>query len=148
MAHLLHRLGSFSVRHRRLVIITWLIGVLALSAGAMGISKPFADGFSVPGTESQRAIEMIEAHTPGSDADAASGRVVFAAPDGESLESRANRAAVQQAVHAIGQVPGVAGVADPYTSEAVSEDGRTAYADVDFAVAAEDIGPEDRKSVV
>jgi len=147
MAHLLHRLGSFSVRHRRLVIITWLIGITALSAGAIAISKPFADGFSVPGTESQQAIELIEDRTPGADADAASGRVVFAAPDGQSLESGAGRDAVEEAVGAIGEIPGVAGVSDPYTAEAVSTDGGTAYADVDFSMPAGDIAKEQTDGV-
>jgi len=147
MAQLLHRLGSFSVRHRRLVIISWLIGIVALSAGAIGISKPFSDGFSVPGTESQDAIELIEARTPGADADAASGRVVFAAPDGESLDTGAGRAAVEQAIDAIGQVPGVVEVSDPYTSAAVSQDGGIAYADVDFGMPAGDIAKEQTDGV-
>ena len=145
MARLLHRLGFFSVRHGRLVVIAWLIGTAALGVGATSISKPFSDGFSVPGTESQRAIELIEARTPG--ADAASGRAVFAAPDGQSLDSGAGRAAVEQAVAAVGQVPGVAQVSDPYSSAAVSPDGRTAYADVDFSMPAGDIGTEQTDGV-
>ncbi|MBB3674696.1 MMPL family transporter [Modestobacter versicolor] len=129
------------------MIISWLIGIVALSAGAIGISKPFSDGFSVPGTESQDAIELIEARTPGADADAASGRVVFAAPEGQSLGSGAGRSAVEQAIGAIGQVPGVAEVSDPYTSEAVSTDGATAYADVDFAIPAGEIATEQTDGV-
>ncbi|WP_369138730.1 MMPL family transporter [Modestobacter versicolor] len=129
------------------MVIPWLIGIVALSAGAIGISKPFSDGFSVPGTESQDAIELIEARTPGADIDAASGRVVFAAPDGESLDTGAGRTAVERSLGAIGQVPGVAAVTDPYASEAVSTDGGTAYADVDFSMPAAEIATEQTDGV-
>src|SRR5215210_142713 len=82
MARLLQRLGYFSVRRRRLVLSAWVIGLLALGALAGAFKGAFSDQFKVPGTESQNAIELIERNVPQANADGATGRVVFAVPEG------------------------------------------------------------------
>lgn len=139
MARLLHRLGEFSTRRRGTVLAAWLVALVALGAAAGAVAEPFRAGFSVPGTESQRAIDLIEARTPGADADTASGRVVFAAPPGQSLESGTARTGVDGAVAALAQVPGIAAASDPYTSGGVSDDGRVAVSEVRFAIAEQDV---------
>ena len=47
----------------------------------------------MPGTESQQAQDLLEEKYPG--AGGASARVVFAAPEGETLTDPENRAAVE-----------------------------------------------------
>ena len=51
------------------------------------------DKFSVPGTESQEAQDLLEAKFPA--ASGTSARIVFAAPEGEKLTDPENQAAVQ-----------------------------------------------------
>ncbi|MDA0185328.1 MMPL family transporter [Solirubrobacter phytolaccae] len=126
MARLLQRLGYFSVRRRRLVLGTWLIGLVALAGLAMAFKGTFSDEFKVPGTESQRAIELIEQAVPQSNADGATGRVVFAAAKGEQLDAAALNGAVKQ----LAAVPDVASATPPITSE----DGRIAYTDLQFSI--------------
>ena len=110
MASLLQRLGSFSVRRRRVVLGGWLLGLVALAGLAMAFKGTFADEFKVPGTESQHAIELIEDAVPQSNADGATGRVVFAAPKDEQLD----KTAVEQAVKRLGGVDDVASASDPF----------------------------------
>ena len=116
MARLLHRLGAFSVRRRRTVLASWLVALGVMVALAVSFGGSFTGGFSIPGTESQKANDLIQSKTPGADADAASGTVVFAAPAGQTLASGAGKAAVDRAVDAIGRVPGIAAASDPYAA--------------------------------
>ena len=64
MARLLQRLGSFSVRRRRLVLGGWLLALVALAGLAGAFKGTFSDEFKVPGTESQEAIELIQRNVP------------------------------------------------------------------------------------
>ena len=75
MAHLLHRLGAFAVRRRRTVLVGWLLALTLLGGLAMGLKGSFSSEFSIPGTESQRAAELVAELIPGANSDAATGRV-------------------------------------------------------------------------
>ncbi|MBE2315850.1 MMPL family transporter [Solirubrobacter sp. CPCC 204708] len=124
MARLLHRLGAFSARRRRLVLTGWLLGLIVLAGLALAFRGSFSDEFKVPGTESQAAVELIERAVPQARADGATGRVVFASD--EALDREALGAAVQR----LGGVPDIASATPPV----VSQDGRVAYTDLQFAV--------------
>ena len=52
-------------------------------AAAAALSGPTTDAATMPGTESQQAIDLLEQRLP--EANGASGRIVFAAPEGERL---------------------------------------------------------------
>ena len=101
MARLLQRLGAFSVRRRRLVLGSWLLGLVVLAGLAVAFKGTFSDEFKVPGTESQRAIELIEQAVPQANADGATGRVVFAS------DAKLDEAAMGAAVKQLAAVPGV-----------------------------------------
>jgi RND superfamily putative drug exporter len=135
MAGLLQRLGYFAVRRRRLVLGGWLVAIVALAGLAGAFKGTFSDQFKVPGTESQEAIELIERAVPQANADGATGRVVFAAAKGETLE----RATIEMAVKDLAGVPGVASVSDPFKTGTVSQDGRIAYTDLTFSIAQADV---------
>jgi RND superfamily putative drug exporter len=124
MARLLQRLGAFSVRRRRLVLGSWLLALVVLAGLALAFRGTFSEEFKVPGTESQRAVELIERAVPQAGADGATGRVVFAS-DG-TLEQDKLGAAVKR----LAAVPDVASATPPV----VSKDGRIAYTDLQFAV--------------
>jgi RND superfamily putative drug exporter len=147
MATYLYRLGRFAFRRRRLVVLVWL-GLLAAGiTGAATLSGPTSDAFSIPGTESQQAVDLLEERFPGSEADGATARVVFQAPLGEQLADPANAAAVRETLGRLESAPLVATVADPFESRAVSADGRTAYAQVGYSVGVPDVTPEARDAL-
>src|SRR5687768_10867482 len=80
MTRLLHRLGRFSVRRRRLVVLAWVVaaaGVLVLSQTAGG---ELSDDFSIPSLESQKALDVLEDDFP--TAAGTSAQLVFAADVG------------------------------------------------------------------
>ncbi|MGW1340240.1 MMPL family transporter [Kribbella sp. NPDC002412] len=147
MATFLYRLGRFAFRRRRLVVLAWL-GLLATGvAGAATLSGSTADGFSIPGTESQRAADLLNERFPQAGADAGTARVVFRAPDGQKLTDPAATAEVQETVGRLEAAPQVARVIDPFTAKAISADGRTGYAQVTYDVTAQEVTPEAQEAV-
>ncbi|MEU4197038.1 MMPL family transporter [Kribbella sp. NPDC026611] len=135
MATYLYRLGRFAFRRRRLVVLIWLGLLGAGVVGAVTLSGPTANGFSIPGTESQRAADLLNERFPQAGADAATARIVFQAP----LGSRLDRPEVQQTLDRIAHAPQVARVLDPFAAKAISADGRTGYAQVTYDVPAADV---------
>src|SRR6476619_5883393 len=139
MARLLHRLGAFAVRRRRTVLVGWLLALALLGGLAMGLKGSFSSEFSIPGTESQRAAELVAERIPGANPDAATGRVVFAAPTGATLSTGAPKAAIQQTVAALGKVATVASASDPFAAQTISRDGRIAYTDLGLTVGPQEV---------
>src|SRR3977135_4133191 len=83
MAVLLYRLGGWAFRRRRLGAGFWVAVLVALGIGATTLKGHTSDTFNVPGTESQRALDLLNATFPGTGG--ASARIVFAAPAGHTL---------------------------------------------------------------
>ncbi|MFG2532599.1 MMPL family transporter [Streptomyces sp. NPDC048516] len=135
MATFLYKLGRFAFRRRRFVALIWVALLAVAGVGAATAAAPAADSFSIPGTEAQRAFDLLDQRFPGTNADGATARVVFRAPAGETMKDPANKAAVERTVHALQSGSSqVDRVTDPYTARALSEDGRTAYAQVSYKV--------------
>lgn len=144
MATYLYRLGRFAFRRRRFVVLIWL-GLLAAGiVGAVTLSGPTANGFSIPGTESQRAADLLNERFPQAGADDATARIVFQAPAGQKLTDSPQ---VRQTLDRIAAAPQVARVLDPFSAKAISADGRTGYAQVTYDVGAADVTPEAKDAV-
>jgi RND superfamily putative drug exporter len=144
MATLLARLGRTAFRRRRLFLAMWVVLLGTFGVGAVTLSEPTGDAFSIPGTESQRAIDLLDERLPA--ANGASARIVFAAPEGESLDAT-QQAAMSRALAQVGQAPGVATVSDPVADGLVSQDGRIALAQLTFTDTADDLDDTIRQDV-
>ncbi|MFJ9927341.1 putative drug exporter of the RND superfamily [Streptomyces misionensis] len=147
MATFLYRLGRLAFRRRHFVALIWvalltLAGVGAASAPAAGNSS-----FSIPGTEAQKAFDLLEQRFPGMSADGATARVVFKAPAGEKMTDKPNKAAVEQTVRELGHGSEVASVADPYTGHTISRDGSIAYTSVKYKVSGMELKDSSRDAL-
>ncbi|MCR1982586.1 MMPL family transporter [Cellulosimicrobium cellulans] len=112
MSSALYSLGRWAVGARRLVLVAW-IGVLVLAGGLAGlVGQGLDDEVTIPGTESQAALDRLAATFP--QVSGASAQVVVVAPDGSTIEDDAVRGPVEDAVTALGDVDGVAAVTSPY----------------------------------
>ncbi|MER7008330.1 MMPL family transporter [Dactylosporangium sp. NPDC000555] len=131
MATVLYRLGRASFRHRWLVLVLWIVALGALGGAAAVFKGPTSSNFTMPGTESQRAIDALKRQFP--EASGSTGTIVIAAPEGGNLTSDANKAAVMGLVGEANKLPGVVGALDPYTTMALSPDMRYALVTVQFA---------------
>ncbi|WP_217144402.1 MMPL family transporter [Streptomyces sp. AC627_RSS907] len=134
MATFLYKLGRLAFRRRHFVALIWVALLTLAGAGAAGAPPAGTTSFSIPGTEAQKAFDLLEQRFPGQRADGATARVVFKAPPGEKMTDAGNKAAVEKTVGELADGSEVASVADPYTGDAVSKDGTIAYASVKYDV--------------
>ncbi|MEU0027950.1 MMPL family transporter [Streptomyces sp. NPDC006335] len=132
MATFLYRLGRLAFRRRHLVALLWVALLTLAGVGAVSAPAAGSTSFSIPGTEAQKAFDLLEQRFPGASADGATGRMVFKAPQGEKMTDAANRATVAKTVRELGDGSEVVSVTDPYTTHAVSKDGTVAYASVRY----------------
>ncbi|MFF2932358.1 MMPL family transporter [Streptomyces mirabilis] len=139
MATFLHRLGRFAFRRRRLVLMLWIAVLAAVGIGAASVSAGTSDSFTIPGTQSQKALDLLGKEFPQASAAGATARVVFEAPDGRKLTSGGDKAEVVSLVADLRKASQVADVADPFTGGTVSKDGSVAYAQVTYKVAQADV---------
>src|SRR5580700_7874531 len=117
---MLTRLARTCYRHRRIVLSAWiLLFVAAIAAGTQYGGKA-ATNAALPGTDSQRAADLLRSQFPQRAGD--SGTIVFAGLPGHGSEIAAYVASVQH-------LPGVTEV-DPLR---VAPDGRVAIASLTMA---------------
>jgi RND superfamily putative drug exporter len=136
----LYRLGRWCARHPGRLIAAWLVVLVAALGAAATWGEASSDGMEIPGTESQRAIDLLEARFP----DAAGGRarVVFAASAGRVTDPPL-RAAAQATLAQIRDLHHVRQVTDPFgpaSAFLVSADGRIAFAEILYSVTAREVG--------
>ncbi|MER6099446.1 MMPL family transporter [Streptomyces sp. NPDC001728] len=135
MATFLYKLGRSAFRRRRLVALLWVALLAVAGIGAATAPAATSSSFSIPGTEAQRAFDLLEERFPGAGADGATARVVFKAPEGQKVTDPAHKAVVEETVAALKSGSDqIVSVADPYTARAVSQDGSTAYVSVAYKV--------------
>ncbi|MFF4900842.1 MMPL family transporter [Streptomyces sp. NPDC001068] len=147
MATFLYKLGRLAFRRRHYVALLWvalltLAGVGAASAPAAGNTS-----FSIPGTEAQKAFDLLDQRFPGSSSDGATARVVFKAPAGEKMTDKLNKATVRKTVKELGEDPEAVSVADPYKGHAVSKNGEVAYASVTYKVSGMELEDSSRDAL-
>ncbi|WP_329533766.1 MMPL family transporter [Streptomyces sp. NBC_01450] len=134
MATFLYKLGRLAFRRRHFVALIWVALLTLAGVGAASAPTAGASSFSIPGTEAQKAFDLLEQRFPGMSADGATARVVFKAPAGEKMGDKTNKATVAKTVKALGDGSEVTSVSDPFKSHAVSKNGSVAYASVKYKV--------------
>src|SRR4051812_29743942 len=130
MSQLLARLARSVSTHwkRSLAAAAGILVLLAIAASAGGQA---VDDYAVPGTESQRAVDLFRAHSPAFGG--ASSTLVFTVKDGK-VSDAAPRAAVDGALAKVRRLDGVKLAASPFAAGGqVSKDGRLATVDVRYS---------------
>ena len=106
-------MGRFVSKHHRWVALVWLVVIVAAGYLNVAFAGKTSNSFSVPGTNSQAAYDLLNQKFPSQNA--ATANLVFWVPTGQTLTSPQNAAAVTSIVNAVKGVDGVAaaGVLDP-----------------------------------
>ncbi|MER7884141.1 MMPL family transporter [Streptomyces fimicarius] len=135
MATFLYKLGRLTFRRRGFVALIWVALLAVAGIGAATASTATSSSFSIPGTEAQRAFDLLEERNPGGSADGATARVVFQAPEGEKVTDAGNKREISGIVKELQSGSDqIAAVADPFQQQAVSQNGSTAYISVSYKV--------------
>ncbi|GIE94470.1 MMPL family transporter [Paractinoplanes rishiriensis] len=149
MATLLHRLGLAAVRHRLAVTAVWLVALIAAALGAIFLSGPTVNTFSIPGQESTTALSLMKERFGAASA-GANAQVVFAAPAGAKVTDPALAGQITGVVGKLGELPGVLAATNPLDPQqpVVSRDQTAAFSTVTYGVVASAITVEEREALL
>src|SRR4051812_47566428 len=123
------KIARWTMAHRRVVLLAWVGVVIGISVVASSVGTKAASDFTLPGTGSQRAVDLLKGRFPAQAGDAE--QIVFRARSGK-LTDASRRAAVGATLARVSRLPHVTGVVSPYASraQAISRDATIGLATV------------------
>ena len=129
----LRRWAQFTASKPWTVIIGWVALAVLLAVLSTTVGGTFADKFSVPGAESQQALDVLKSDFPQAAGDSA--QIVFHS-ETSIVDDPAVQAEIQAFVDKAATLPEVIFVASPLdpSTPTISPDGTIAYATVQYAV--------------
>jgi RND superfamily putative drug exporter len=136
-------LAAWSGRHRWWALAAWVLVLAAVTVAAQAAGAAYHNDFSLPGTDSQRALNALRADAPVRAGDTI--QVVLAGELGDP----AVRPRVDALVQSLRPLAGVTDVRGPYdTPGAISADGRIGYATVTLTGTAQDVPAADVRTII
>ena len=136
-------IARWCFRHRFAVIAAWVLVLVGLGALSQAVKSDYNNSFSLPGTGSTTAQQLLAKAIPAQagDSDTIVWQVSHGTVRDATVSTRMNSVLKQ-----IATMPEVAAVVSPYGPHGaaqISRDGRTAYATVDFAKQANNLARAD-----
>jgi putative drug exporter of the RND superfamily len=130
------KLARWCTKHRRRVVVGWVLAAILITVVAHAVGTDYASVFSLPGTQSQEALNLLKREFKAQSGDVDT--VVFHVSHG-TVDAPAVRDAMEPVIKRMNSLPAVAGVVSPYSSLGalqVSRDRRTAFATINYEKAA------------
>jgi putative drug exporter of the RND superfamily len=141
-------LARWCFRHRFVVLTAWLLLIVVLAAAGRGAGTAYSNSFTLPGTDSTRALSLLAKADPGQAGDVDT--IVWRVSSG-TVRDPLVRARISPMLADVGRAPSVASVTSPYSPRGaaqISGDGTIAYATVVFAKQAQDLPVGDIQRVI
>jgi putative drug exporter of the RND superfamily len=141
-------LARWCFRHRYVVIALWVVALIALGGASKVAGSAYSNSFSLPGTESTKALQLLQSSFPAQAGE--SDRIVFHVKDG-SVTDPAVRASMEAMLAKVAKVPQVSGVTSPYSPQGaaqISKDGKTAYATVNWTKLGSELNLDNVQTVI
>ena len=141
-------LGRFAFRKKYYVIGFWLIALFGITAIAQSVGSNFSDSFSLPGTDSMKALSLLGKAFPGKAGDTET--IVFHVKTG-TVNDPSVKNAMQGVFAKVSGISSVGAVNSPYepiNARQISQDQTTAYAPVNFSVNARLLKSKDVQALV
>ncbi|WP_424449194.1 MMPL family transporter [Microbacterium arborescens] len=149
MSTLLFTLGRWSFRHPWRVLVSWLLILVIAGGGALMLNKGTDNSFSIPGTEAQEGLELLNRTFP--QASGTSAQLVVVAPEGDSVRDDPFAGEIADSVTEFGDLgDDVLAVTDPFdetVSGLISEDDRAAIVRVQFDGESTSVSTETKDSL-
>ncbi len=146
---LLVRLADWSYRRRRRVLLLWVAVLIATIAAASAVGGDNHFTFSTPGSESQKAQDLLDAHFParaGDDVD-----VVFRVNAGKTIDDPTVKGEIADTLDTFSKQPHVSSVVSPLTPDGarqVAADRTIAYGTLHLDQTVSDYKTADAKALL
>ncbi len=133
MSTILFTLGRWAYRHSWRVLIAWLVLLGIVGGGVALFAKSTDNSFTIPGTEAQQGLELLNRTFP--QASGASAQLIVVAPAGDTVEDQPLRGEIDDLVTTLGDIDGVTSATSPFDEMVdglVSDDARAALVQMQF----------------
>jgi RND superfamily putative drug exporter len=133
-------LATWCFRHRRLVLLFWAAALVSMTLLSGVVGTNYSNSFTLPNTESTRAISVLESVSPKLSGDIE--RIVFQTSHGFKVTDAGPRRRVTSMLGEVAALPDVAGIQSPYGpggAAQISSSGDIAYANVAFNKLAQNV---------
>src|SRR3982074_180301 len=96
------KITRWTMKHRRIVVLAWIAAVIGVSAIASSVGTKTASDFTLPGTGSQHAVDLLKGHFPAQSGDA--DQIVFRARTGK-LTGASDRSTISATLARVSHLP-------------------------------------------
>jgi putative drug exporter of the RND superfamily len=144
----MRRFATWITGHRKTVIISWIVGLIVIGFIAGNKGANFSEEFKLPSSDSTEAYELLEDEFGGQSG--ATATIVWKADGG--VESAQVKKTMDGVFKSVEGKPHVTEVASPYGggggAAAISEDGKIAYATIQYDVQGNKLNKDDTKDII
>ncbi|HZN19330.1 MAG TPA: MMPL family transporter [Micromonosporaceae bacterium] len=139
------RLAAWSYRRRWWALVLWVLVLVGVTVGAQAVGSDYHNDFSLPGTQSQEAIDTLKRHAPAQ----AGGTIQVVVEHPSGLAAPAVKQRVEAMLADVKRSPHVVDVVVPDMSQGtISGDGRIGYATVQLDVLDEEMPYADVRDMI
>ncbi|SET04272.1 MMPL family transporter [Paenibacillus sp. NFR01] len=146
MAKMLFKLGRFAGSNSKKVILAFILLMAVLGGLIFSMGTGFKEDVSIPGTESEKAMKILEEKFTGG-AQGGQVDIVFKAPGNEALDSAENKAIISKLLTKIQEDKAVTSVKSPYELANINPDKQIGYAVVTYNSSADNVTQESKDKV-
>jgi putative drug exporter of the RND superfamily len=125
-------LARWCIAHRRVVVLGWVAVAILITVLAHAVGTNYSTVFSLPGTDSQRASDLLKREFRAQSGDVDT--IVFHVSRG-TIDAPSVRAAIEPLLRRVSKFPHVTGIVNPYTPSGavqVSTNRMTAFATINY----------------
>ncbi len=130
------KVTRWCILHRRRVFAAWIVIAIVTTVIAGAVGRNYATNFSLPGTQTQQALDLLKKEFPAQSGDVDT--IVFHTATG-TVDDPAVRSAIEQLLGKVNNDPHVVSALSPYGpagSVEISHDRRTAFVTINYDKAA------------
>jgi putative drug exporter of the RND superfamily len=143
----MRRFAIWTTGHRKTVIISWIVALIGMGMIAGSVGSDYSEDFKLPASDSKEAYDLLENRFPAQSGETA--QIVYKSDAG--VDSPAVKSKMERVFAEVEELPHVSEVASPYVdggAGAVSEDGKIAYATVQFDVFTNEFADEEAEKLI
>jgi putative drug exporter of the RND superfamily len=143
----MRRFATWTTGHRKTVILGWIVALIGFGMLAASVGSDFSEEFSLPSSDSKEALDLLENRFPAQAGDVA--QIVYKSEKG--VEAPVVKATMESVFGEVAALPHVSEVDSPYEAggaAAISDDGKIAYATVQFNVTTDKLRDGEVKKVM
>jgi RND superfamily putative drug exporter len=139
--------ATWTTGHRKTVLFGWIAALIIIGGISGSVGADFTEEFKLPASDSKEAFDLLETKFPAQSGETS--QIVYRADSG--VESPAVKKTMEGVFAQIEKFPHVSEVASPYEeggAAAVSDDGKIAYATIQFDVANTKLDKEKTREII